>query len=56
MLCVLNNYSRDRMPFLTPILNGTPSFIPAYNTLHHNFLISNYGADGDIVVYLMLVD
>eukprot|EP00052_Salpingoeca_macrocollata_P019021 m.157013 g.157013 ORF g.157013 m.157013 type:complete len:921 (+) comp20843_c1_seq1:32-2794(+) len=38
--------SWDRQPFLTKINNGSSSLIPAYNRIHHNFAVANYGADG----------
>ena len=31
--------SWDRQPFLTDIRNGTPSLLPAWNELHHNFVV-----------------
>lgn len=35
------------MPYVTLVGDGvTPSAIPAFNAFHHNFLVSNYGADG----------
>jgi len=37
--------SWDRQPFLTDVLDGTPSLIPAYNHIHHNFMICNYGSN-----------
>jgi len=37
--------SWDRLPFLTTVLNGTPSLTPAYNEIHHNFWICNYGSN-----------
>ena len=35
--------SWDRQPFLTTVRTGQPSMIPAFNEVHHNFLVSNYG-------------
>jgi len=35
--------SWDRLPFLTEVNNGTPSLTPAYNLIHHNFFLCNYG-------------
>jgi hypothetical protein len=36
----------DRVPFLTNVGDGqTPSLIPAYNEIHHNFFICNYGSN-----------
>jgi len=37
--------SWDRLPFLTDILNGSPSLTPAYNDIHHNFMLCNYGSN-----------
>jgi len=38
--------SWDRQPFLTTVADGvTPSLIPAYNEIHHNFFICNYGSN-----------
>lgn len=35
--------SWDRVPFLTDVADPTtPSLIPLYNEIHHNFLIANY--------------
>jgi len=39
-----NFNSWDRQPFLTDVLDGTPSLTPAFNEIHHNFLIGNDGA------------
>ena len=37
--------SWDRQPFLTTVRDGaTPSFVPAYNVIRSNFIVSNYGA------------
>ena len=37
--------SWDRQPFLTAVRDGkTPSFVPAYNVIRSNFIVSNYGA------------
>ena len=42
--------SWDRMPFLTMVRDGhTPSVVPAYKTIHHNFIVANYGSDGGCV-------
>jgi len=39
--------SWDRMPYLTTFRDGvTPSVIPAWNDVHHNFIVANYHADG----------
>lgn len=36
------------MPYVTLVRDGqTPSAIPAPNKVHHNFLVANYGADGE---------
>lgn len=37
--------SWDRMPFLTDVRDGTPSLTPAFNDIHHNFFICNYGSN-----------
>jgi len=38
--------SWDRQPFLTKVADGiTPSLTPAYNTIHHNFFICNFGSN-----------
>jgi len=37
--------SWDRLPFLTDVLDGTPQLTPAYNNIHHNFMICNYGSN-----------
>jgi len=39
--------SWDRLPFLTDVLYGpgSPSLTPAYNDIHHNFMICNYGSN-----------
>ena len=35
------------MPYVTLVRDGkTPSAIPAPNMVHHNFMVSNFGADG----------
>jgi len=36
--------SWDREPFLTDVLNGIASLTPAYNEIHKNFFICNYGS------------
>lgn len=36
--------SWDREPFLTEILNGSAQLTPAYNEIHHNFFLCNYGS------------
>ena len=39
--------SWDRLPYITDIRDGkTPSTIPAWNDMHHNFIVANYAADG----------
>ena len=39
--------SWDRLPYITEIRDGkTPSTIPAWNNMHHNFIVANYAADG----------
>ena len=39
--------SWDRLPYVTDIRDGkTPSTIPAWNDMHHNFIVANYAADG----------
>jgi hypothetical protein len=40
--------SWDRIPYLTTINNGTPSVVPAYNDIHHNFFIGNYESTWNI--------
>lgn len=36
------------MPYVTMVRDGvTPSAIPAINNVHHNFVVNNYGADGE---------
>eukprot|EP01114_Cavostelium_apophysatum_P013942 TRINITY_DN3485_c0_g1_i1.p1 TRINITY_DN3485_c0_g1~~TRINITY_DN3485_c0_g1_i1.p1 ORF type:complete len:916 (-),score=185.26 TRINITY_DN3485_c0_g1_i1:40-2787(-) len=37
--------SWDRMPFLTEVRNGTPSLMPAYNNIHNNFMLCNFGSN-----------
>ena len=39
----------DRVPFLTTVRNGTPSYVPAVTTIHHNFLVSDGDADGGAI-------
>jgi hypothetical protein len=41
--------SWDRQPYLTTVATGQPSLIPAVNVLHHNFLVSNFDADGGAI-------
>ena len=43
--------SWDRQPFLTDVADPSkpPSLIPAYNTIEHNFMVANYGANGGCV-------
>jgi len=41
--------SWDRQPFLTDVATGTPSLVPSYNEIHHNFFVANYGANGGCV-------
>eukprot|EP01084_Bolivina_argentea_P030682 56811_1 len=36
--------SWDRMPFLTKLAHGTPSWDSGYSNVHHNFIFANYGA------------
>lgn len=36
--------SWDRMPFLTKVAGGTPSFTPAPITIRDNLIVANYGA------------
>jgi len=38
--------SWDRLPYYTDVRNGTKSTRPAYNDVHHNFIVANYAADG----------
>eukprot|EP00729_Bicosta_minor_P013034 gene13034-biopygen26109 len=39
--------SWDRLPYITTVRTGKPSTIPAFNNVHHNFIVA--GADGAIV-------
>ena len=39
----------DRQAFLTTVRNGTPSWRPATNVIHHNFIVSNGDADGGAI-------
>lgn len=41
--------SWDREPFLTLVNSGEPSYVKAYDNIHHNFIVTNYGADGGCV-------
>lgn len=38
--------SWDRLPYITTVRTGKPSTIPAFNNVHHNFIVANYAADG----------
>ena len=39
--------SWDRLPYVTSLRDGTtPSTVPAFNDVHHNLIVANYGADG----------
>ena len=40
--------SWDRLPYLTTVADPTkpPTTIPAWNNVHHNFIVANYAADG----------
>ena len=35
--------SWDRVPFLTTVAHGYPSYDAAYTEVHHNFIFANYG-------------
>ena len=39
----------DRQAFLTTVATGKPSYFPAVNTIHHNFIVSNGDADGGAI-------
>lgn len=39
----------DRVPFLTTVATGKPSFVPAINNFHHNFIVSDGDADGGAI-------
>lgn len=41
--------SWDRQPYVTTVATGEPSLIPAVNKLHHNFIVSNFDADGGAI-------
>jgi len=43
-----NFNSWDRQPFWTTIGNGTASFNPAYNNIHHNLFFCNYNSQACI--------
>eukprot|EP01116_Phalansterium_solitarium_P022687 TRINITY_DN7582_c0_g1_i1.p1 TRINITY_DN7582_c0_g1~~TRINITY_DN7582_c0_g1_i1.p1 ORF type:complete len:924 (-),score=219.53 TRINITY_DN7582_c0_g1_i1:171-2942(-) len=39
--------SWDRQPYVTLVRDGiTPTVIPAFNEIHHNFMVANYEANG----------
>jgi hypothetical protein len=40
--------SWDRVPFLTTVATGKPSYSPAPNIIHNNFIMANYDAMGCI--------
>jgi hypothetical protein len=40
--------SWDRQPFLTDVLDGTPSVTPAAREIHHNFFIDNYSPQENV--------
>jgi len=40
--------SWDRIPYLTKVNNDTPSLVPLYNEIHHNFFIANYQSTWNI--------
>lgn len=42
-------FYRDRVPFLTKVRTGTPSYVPATNEIHHNFIVSDGDADGGAI-------
>ena len=48
LLCVGPFNSWDRQPFLTDVLDGTPSLIKAFDEIHHNFFVDNYNPQEDI--------
>eukprot|EP01118_Nematostelium_gracile_P006845 TRINITY_DN2209_c0_g1_i1.p1 TRINITY_DN2209_c0_g1~~TRINITY_DN2209_c0_g1_i1.p1 ORF type:complete len:341 (+),score=99.83 TRINITY_DN2209_c0_g1_i1:420-1442(+) len=37
--------SWDRLPFMTDVLDGTPSLTPQFNDIYSNFFICNYGSN-----------
>ena len=39
----------DRQAFLTTVPAGVPTYRPAVNTIHHNFIVSNGDADGGAI-------
>jgi len=39
----------DRQAYLTTVATGQPSYRPAVNEIHHNFIVSNGDADGGAV-------
>lgn len=41
--------SWDRQPFVTTVATGKPSLVPAVNKFHHNFIVSNFDADGGAI-------
>ena len=40
--------SWDRQPFLTTVLDGSPSTRMAWRTIHHNFFIDNYSPQENV--------
>ena len=40
---------RDRVSYVTDVRNGTPSVVPATTTIHHNFIVADFDADGGMV-------
>ena len=39
----------DRVPYLTTIKTGEPSYEPAVTHIHHNFIVSDGDADGGAI-------
>eukprot|EP00750_Incisomonas_marina_P029232 INCI7079.2.p1 GENE.INCI7079.2~~INCI7079.2.p1 ORF type:complete len:372 (-),score=53.69 INCI7079.2:244-1359(-) len=39
----------DRVSYVTDVRNGTPSVVPATTTIHHNFIVADFDADGGMV-------
>ena len=37
------------MPYLTTVKTGKPSYVPATNDFHHNFIVSDGDADGGAI-------
>lgn len=39
----------DRQAFVTTVRDGTPSIVPAETAIHHNFIVSDYDANGGMI-------